>query len=112
MNKILFLIPFVLFAGMGLAYAEPLADVNIEVLKSNNDSTTVKLSWNSDQAAAKYEIGCVSCSPNISKHTTGNGYTLSNITAFPNNSFAMLYLIAYDSENELINAKQVIVDLD
>jgi hypothetical protein len=111
MNKILFLIPLVLFAGMGLAYAEPLEDVKADILKSNG-SATVQLSWNSDRDAAKYEIGCVSCNPNIAKNAVGNSYTLSNITTFPNSSFAMLYLIAYDSENVLINAKQIILDLE
>ncbi len=110
-NKILFLIPLVLFAGMGLAYAEPLADIDVEVLSSNDDSATVKLSWNSDQAAAKYEIGCVSCSPNTEKSTIGDGITLNNVTPFPNSSDAMLYVITYDSENKIISAKQLIVDL-
>ena len=111
MNRILFLIPFLLFAGMGLTYAQPLADIEVDVLDYTNDSATAKISWNADQTATKYEIGCVSCTPNITKHTTGNSFTLSNITVFPNSSYAMLYLLAYDSENELINAKQVILDL-
>jgi len=111
MNGILFLIPLVLFAGMGLAYAQPLADIEVRVLDYANDVATAKISWNADQTATKYEIGCVSCSPNITKHTTGNSFTLSNITVLPNHSYAILYLLAYDSENELINAKQVILDL-
>ncbi len=116
MNKVasmtlLFLIPFVLFGNTGLAYAQPLVDIEMEILDHTNDTATVKLSWNADQAVTKYEIGCVSCSPNISKHTTGNDFTLSNITVFPNTSFAMLYILAFDSENELINAKQIILYL-
>ncbi len=111
MNRILFLIPFLLFAGMGLAYAQPLADIEVDILDYTNDAATAKISWNADQAATKYEIGCVSCIPNITKHTTGNSFTLSNITVLPNSSYAVLYLLAYDSENELINAKQVILDL-
>ena len=108
---LLFLIPFVLFGSTGLAYAQPLADIEVDILDYTNDTATAKISWNADQAATKYEIGCVSCSPNITKHTTGNDFTLSNITVFPNTSFAMLYILAYDSENELINAKQIILDL-
>jgi len=111
MNRILFLIPFVLFAGMGLAYAQPLTDIEVDILDYTNDAAIAKISWNADQTVTKYEIGCVSCSPNITKYTTGNSFTLTNITVLPNSSYAVLYLLAYDSENELINAKQVFLDL-
>jgi len=36
---------------------------------------------------------------------------MKNVTAFPNSPIAMLYIIAYDSNDEIINAKQILVDI-
>ncbi len=93
------------------AFAESLD--NVRTLASNYDgnSATVKITWNHDDKATNYKIGCVSCNPNTEKSTTGNSITLNNVTPFPNSSFAMLYVITYDSENKIISAKQLIVDL-
>jgi len=105
----------ILVASMFLgnpAFAESLENIRISVLNNNDNSATVKISWNHDDQATNYKIGCVSCNPNTEKSTTGNSITLNNVTPFPNSSNAMLYVITYDSENEIISAKQLIVNLN
>jgi len=94
------------------AFAEPLDNTRISVLNYDGDSATVKITWNHDDKATNYKIGCVSCNPNTVKFTTGDSITFNNVTPFPNGSFAMLYVIAYDSQNEMISAKQLIVNLN
>jgi len=94
------------------AFAESLDNIRTSVLNNSDNSATVKITWNHDDQATNYKIGCVSCNPNTDKFTTGNSITLSNVTPFPNSSNAMLYVIAYDSENEIISAKQLIVNLN
>ena len=111
MNKLLFLLPL-LAVTFGMAYAEPLETVDTEVIMDGDGSAAVKLDWNADNAAEKYEIGCVSCIPNMSEFTYENGFVLKGVTALPNSSNVMLYVIAYDSAGEIITAKQIIVDID
>ena len=94
------------------AFAEPLDNTRISVSNYDGDSATVKITWNHDDKATNYKIGCVSCNPNTVKFTTGDSITFNNVTPFPNGSFAMLYVIAYDSQNEMISAKQLIVNLN
>ncbi len=93
------------------AFAESLDNIRTSVSNYDGNSATVKITWNYDDQATNYKIGCVSCSPNTEKFTTGNSITLNNVTPFPNSSNAMLYVITYDSENEIITAKQLIVNL-
>ena len=93
------------------AFAEPLDNIKIFVSNYDGDSATVKITWNHDDKATNYKIGCVSCYPNTEKFTTGDSITFSNVTPFPNSSNAMLYAITYDSENKITSAKQLIVDL-
>ncbi len=93
------------------AFAEPLDNIQISVLNYDGDSATVQITWNYDDKATNYKIGCVSCTPNTAEFTTGDSITFNNVTPFPNSSIAMLYMITYDSENEIIIAKQLIVDL-
>ena len=50
--------------------------------------------------------------PNIVHFESSENVILTNITPFPNNSNAMLYVIAYDSQNEIITAKQLLINLD
>ena len=95
-----------------LAFAEPLDNVNFDVLEYENNQATINLSWNSHPSATNYEIGCVSCMPNIVHFESSENVILTNITPFPNNSNAMLYVIAYDSQNEIITAKQLLINLD
>lgn len=109
LNRALFLIPAALSLvfAMGSSYAEPMSDLRVSVI----DESTIKLEWNHDKSVARYVAGCVSCMPNLSVPTIDDNITLDNVTPFPNTSLAMLYLIAYDSQNEIIHAKQVYVDL-
>ena len=93
------------------AFAESLDNIRISVLNYDGNSATVKITWNHDDKATNYKIGCVSCNPNTEKFTTGDSITFNNVTPVPNSSNAMLYVITYDSENKIISAKQLIVDL-
>ena len=110
MKIFLFLLPLVM-VGAGMAYAEPLENVQTSVLDYDDDTATVEISWNNDENISSYEIGCVSCSPNIVKSTSDNTIIISDVTTFPNSSIAMLYGLAYDLENNLISAKQIFVNL-
>ncbi len=112
MNKFLFLIPILFSVGISFAYAEPLDKVMIEILEFNDNSATVQISWNQDDAVFQYEIGCVSCSPNISEVTTENSIILNNVTSIGDKSVALLYVIAYDSNGEIINAEQIFAELN
>jgi hypothetical protein len=109
-NKILFSVPVFIFS-IGIAYAEPLYDVNSSIINFDGDQATVKMTWNADESTIKYNAGCVSCIPNISEFTTNNEIFLDNVTALPNNSFALLYVLAYDSNDDIISAKQIIINL-
>jgi len=93
------------------AFAEPLDNIQISVLNNGDNPATVQITWNHDDKATNYKIGCVSCEPNTAEFTTGDSITFNNVTPFPNSSTAMLYMITYNSENEIIIAKQLIVDL-
>ena len=94
------------------AFAESLDNIRTSVSNYDGNSATVKITWNHDDQATNYKIGCVSCSPNTEKFLSGDSVTLNNVTPFPNSSIAMLYVIAYDSENKIISAKQLIVNLN
>ncbi len=110
MRKLVFLLPlFVL--SMGMAYAEPLDKIQTSVLDYTDNKATVKIIWTADDDAASYSIGCVSCFPNTVDSTSENSITIQNVTPFPNGSMAMLYALAYDSENNLISAKQIFINL-
>ncbi len=104
--------PLLFSVGISSAYAEPLDKVMIEILEFNDNSATVQISWNQDDAVFQYEIGCVSCSPNISEVTTENSIILNNVTSIGDKSVALLYVIAYDSNDEIINAEQIFAELN
>jgi len=93
------------------AFAESLDNIRTSVWNYDGNSATVKITWNHDGKATNYKIGCVSCNPNTEKFTTGDSITFNNVTPFPNSSHAMLYVINYDSENKIISAKQLIINL-
>jgi len=93
------------------AFAESLDNIQISVMNYDGNFATVQITWNHDDTAANYKIGCVSCKPNTAEFTTGDSITFDNVTPFPNSSTAMLYVITYDSENTIISARQLIVDL-
>ena len=107
---LLVLMSGVLFSNQ--AFAEPLESVRTSVSNYNRDSATVKINWNNDSSAKNYKIGCVSCTPNIVKYTSSDNITLENVTPFPNGSYAMLYVISYDFQNNILSAKQLIVNLN
>lgn len=97
------------------AFAEPLEEITASVSNfdgASSPSATVTITWNHDGDVANYRAGCVSCNPNTSESTTDDSIELHGVTPFPNGSSAMLYVVAYDSENEIIAAKQLIVSLD
>ena len=110
MRKLVFLLPL-LVLSMGMAYAEPLENIQTSVLDYTNNTATVQITWNADEDASSYKIGCVSCFPNTLESTSENSIVVSNVTPFPNGSIAVLYGLAYDSENNLISAKQIFVNL-
>ena len=107
----LFIILFsisILFA-FDVVYAQPLQEVNVDVLEFDGTSATVEMSWN-DNGASYYEVGCVSCMPNLSNDTIYNSIILYDVTPLTGGN-AMLYVIAYDDSDEIISAKQVVVKL-
>ena len=110
MRGLFLILPLIAF-GMGMVYAEPLEEIQTSVLEYSNNTGTVQITWNEDDSVVFYQIGCVSCFPNISESTSENGIVLENVTPFPNGSIAVLYGLAYDVENNLIAAKQIFVDL-
>jgi len=110
MNKFLFLVPLLFVVGVSHIYAEPLDLISTEILEFNDNTTTIQVSWNQDTTISQYEIGCVSCSPNISKTTTENSIVLGDLTSIGEKSIIMLYIIAYNSENEIIHAKQIFME--
>jgi len=115
LKSLAFLALFVLAIGVistNQVFAEPLDTVRISVSNYNGDSATVKITWNNDSSAKNYKVGCVSCTPNVVEFTTGNSITIHNVTPFPNGSYALLYVISYDSQNNIITAKQLIVNLN
>ena len=112
MSKALLAIPVLLLVfGISSAYAEPLDDVRVNVLEYDGNSAVVQMTWDNDETLTKYEMGCVSCIPNTSEFTSENKIILDEVTPFPTTSKAMLYLIAYDSQEEIIDARQFIIDL-
>lgn len=94
------------------AFAEPLEEVTAAVSNYGKTSASITISWNHDDGAASYKVGCVSCNPNTSETTEDDSIELHGVTPFPNSSLAMLYVIAYDSGDEIIAAEQLIISLD
>ncbi|QLH07925.1 hypothetical protein C5F50_05060 [Nitrosopumilus ureiphilus] len=90
-------------------HAQPLQEVNADVIEFDGTFATVKISWN-DNGASYYKVGCVSCMPNLSDTTTENLMVLANVASFADGN-ALLYVIAYDDADEIISAKQVMVKL-
>ena len=110
MSRLVLLLPFLAFTA-GIAYAEPLGNIQTTVLEHVDNTATIQITWDADPMVSSYKIGCVSCFPHIVETTTENRVVLGNVTSFPNSPFAMLYGIAYDFEEEIISAKQIFVDL-
>ena len=114
MKSLALLVLLVLAVGVistNQAFAEPLDNVITSVSNYNGDSATVEITWNSDDSSKNYKVGCVSCTPNVVEFTTGNSMIIHSVTPFPNGSYALLYVISYDSQEKIITAKQLIVNL-
>ena len=47
MRKLVFLLPL-LVVSMGMAYAEPLENIQTSVLDYTNNTATVQITWNAD----------------------------------------------------------------
>ncbi|AJW70266.1 hypothetical protein [Nitrosopumilus adriaticus] len=91
------------------AFAQPLQEVNADVIEFDGTFGIIEISWNNN-GASYYEVGCVSCMPNLSDTTPENSMILNDVTAFANGD-ALLYVIAYDENSEIITATQVIMKL-
>lgn len=112
MNKSLFLIPVLLsIMGISPAFAESVNDVMITVVDYDGDSATIEATWNSDDITS-FELGCVSCIPNFSETTSTSSLSLEGVTSLPSNSNAVLYLLGFDMEGELVHAEQILVNLE
>jgi hypothetical protein len=99
-----------LIASLDAVYAQPLDDVAATTIESENSTASVQLTWNHDGAVSDYEVGCVSCIPNFSENTRNDEIVLQNVTSLEN-GLAIFYVIAYDSNDEIIVVKQVLLEL-
>jgi len=99
-----------LITSLSTVYAQPLEDVSATVLESEDSGVSVQLTWNHDDTVSDYEIGCVSCIPNFSESTVNDEIVLQNVTSLKN-GLAILYIIAYDNNDEIIVVKQILVNL-
>ena len=112
MNKAMLMIPALLTVfGVGYANAQLPEDPIITVLGYDGSSASVEITWAHSETIVMYEVGCVSCTPNTTELTTEDSIVLDDIVPFQNTQNAMLYLIAYDSQDEIIDARQIEVDL-
>ena len=113
--SLIFLALFVLATGavsISPAFAEPLDSVRTLVLNNDGNSATVVVAWHHDDSVKDYRIGCISCAPNVFHHTSNNAVIFDDVTPLLGMPLAMFYAIAYDSQGEIILAKQIIADLD
>ncbi len=110
MQFLLIILSMTAFGLLNTAYAQPLEDVNTTILEFEDFTASVQLTWNFDDSVSNYEIGCVSCIPNFSESTTNSEIILQNITSLEN-GLALLYIIAYGDNDEIITAKQVTLEL-
>ena len=110
MKSMLLILPLVAFGLLGTAYAQPLEDITTTVLEFEDFTASVQLTWNHDNDVTNYEVGCVSCIPNFSENTIQDKIILQNITSLEN-GLAVLYVVAYDNNGEVISVKQVMLKL-
>ena len=103
------LIAIIIVPNFDTAHAQPLQEVNVDVLEFDGTFAIVEISWN-DNDASYYEAGCVSCMPNLSDTTTENSLILNDVTSFGDGN-TLLYVIAYDDADEIISAKQIMIQL-
>ena len=113
MTKILFGIPVLLIMfTVPSAFAELAEnDVTATVLEFDGISASIQIMWNSDEDT-KHKVGCVSCMPNTYELLSEDSLIFENVTPFPNSTNAMLYLISYNLQDEIVHAKQIILNLE
>lgn len=99
-----------LIASLDTVYAQPLDDVTTTILESEGSVASVQLTWNHDDAISNYEVGCVSCIPNFSNNTMNDDMFLQNVTSLKN-GLVILYIVAYDNNDEILMAKQILLEL-
>ena len=109
--KYLVILSVAVFGLFGTAYAQPLDGLTTTVLESDDSTLSIHISWNPDETVSNYDVGCVSCIPNFSESTSGDEIILQNITSLENGT-ALLYIIAYDDNGEILTAKQVMAKLN
>ncbi|MCV0409616.1 hypothetical protein [Nitrosopumilus sp.] len=110
MKSLLVVMSVAILGLFGTAYAQPLDDISATVLEYDDSLASVHLAWNHDDSISSYDIGCVSCIPNFSENTTYDEIVLSDITSLEN-GIAILYVIAYHDDGDMITAKQVMLEL-
>ena len=111
MHLIISIFVIIAVGSLGAVFAEPLDEVNASLIDVSNSTAIVEISWNHDNEVSMYNIGCVSCIPNISESTFEDSLILENVTAL-DNGFAILYVIAYDFSEEIVAAKQVLLNIN
>ena len=94
-----------------LAYAEAIGDFEPLVIHNDDSSVAVQIDLNPADQIKYYEVGCVSCIPNIVEFGVQDTILISNVFAIPNTNDALFYIIAYDFDDKFVNAQQVIVDI-
>ena len=99
----------VAFSSFNLGFALPLESVSAEIIDFDGTYATVQLAWNHNDGSY-YKAGCVSCIPNFSNSTEKDVLVLDRVTAFADGS-ALLYVIAYDTDDQIISAKQLVLQL-
>ena len=99
-----------LITSLDAVYAQPLDDVTTIILESEDSDVSVQLAWNHDDAVSDYEVGCVSCIPNFSENTMNDEIVLQDVTSLEN-GLVIFYIIAYDSSDEVIIVKQILLEL-
>lgn len=92
------------------AYAAPLDKVTAVITDASDVIVTIQFSWNEDETVAYYEVGCVSCQPNIRETTIENFVTLRGVTLLANGS-VLLYVLAYDEGDTYMEVKQILITL-
>lgn len=92
------------------AYAVPLEDVSTIITDVLDTTVTIQFSWNNDESVSYYEVGCVSCQPNVKQTTTENSIILQGITLLDDGS-VLLYVLAYDVGDSHMQVKQILITL-
>ena len=93
---------------IGISYAEPLEKIDTEIIDVTETTASIRIAWNHDGSVLKYDVGCVSCLPNTKQSTTSDFAVLNNVSTL-NDGTAIMYVLAYNSANEIITAKQIVL---